>query len=254
MSEAASLGAHGQFSRRRGWDEAKRDDRLITLARIIKKHTRIRLSAWIRHDDFEQHIKSIPSPVRRLAADSPYVLLFQQVIMAPAVFGDRHGITDDPCDFIFDKQGAFSEEATQWWPMFKWTVENSSKSDLAKFVGDQPIFRDEKVFLPLQAADLYAWQVRNNYVENHRVPNQTIMIPQSRVLGILTPIPMINREYPTAEVIRLRDHLLKVGAEYSKAFPEVPLLGPEANPRERRKAHRKARKATAKASGPVSGG
>lgn len=36
---------------------------------------------------------------------------------------------------------------------------------------------------------------------------------------------MINREYSTAEVIRLREHLLKVGQQYAKAFPDVPSVG-----------------------------
>lgn len=245
MAEAAHLG--GQFSKRKGWTETKRDDRIVTLARLIRKYAQVRITAWIRHDDYNTHIKPLPTPVRRLVQDSPYVMLFQQIILSAAVFGDRHGIVE-PCDFIFDTQGAFSTEAMQWWPHFKRTVQLSSKSDLAKFVGDPPIFRDEKAFLPLQAADLYAWQVRNHYVENHRVPNQTLVVPMNRILQMLNPIPAINREFSTAEVIRLREHLLKAKDDYVRAFPDIPLLGPVQGKRERRRAHSAARKATAKAS------
>jgi hypothetical protein len=240
MSEAVNFG--GQFSRRDGWNDANRDDRLVTLARIIRKHVSLRVSAWIRHDDFEEHIKSLLTPVRHLGIDSPYVMLLYQLILAIAVFGDRHGL-QSPCDYIFDDQGKLAEEAEYWWPSLKSIVEQSKRSDLAKFVGSQPIFRDEKVFLPLQAGDLYAWQIRNRYVENHQVPHQTIFVPPNRILGMMNTIPVINREYPTDEVIRLREHLLKTREQYAKAFPDVPLIGPYKNSKERRKAHKQAREA-----------
>jgi len=240
MNEAA--GMNGQFHKRRGWTEPKRDDRLVTLARIIKKYASVRVSAWIRHDDYETHIRSLPAPVRHLGFDSPYVLLLQQLILAIAVFGDRHGIKT-PCDCILDEQGHLAEEALFSWPTFKSLVERSSRSDLAKFVGSPPIFRDEKNFLPLQSGDLYAWQIRNHYVENHRVPNQTIRFSPNRILGILDRIPLINREYPTDEVIRLREHLLKQCDAFAKTFPDVTLLGPHKDPKERRRAHKQARTA-----------
>ncbi len=248
MTEAANLS--GQFSRRMGWDEAKRDDRLVTLTRIIRKYASVRVSAWIRHDDYDTHIKSLKAPIRHLALDSPYVMLLQQLVLAIAVFGDRHGIKDH-CDYIFDEQGKLAEEATYWWPQFKWHVDHSTRSDLAKFVGSPPIFRDEKCFLPLQAGDLYAWQIRNQYARNHAVPNQTIFAPHSRILGMLDTIPLINREYPTDEVLRLREHLLKAGEQYAKAFPDIPLIGPHADRNDRRKAHKQARKARAASKPPI---
>jgi hypothetical protein len=37
LTEAMSLSAKGQFARHRGWNEAKRDSRLIDLANVIRK-------------------------------------------------------------------------------------------------------------------------------------------------------------------------------------------------------------------------
>jgi Protein of unknown function (DUF3800) len=250
MTEAANLG--GQFSKRKGWDETKRDDRLAMFVRIIRKYARVRVSAWIRHDDYDKHIKSIPAPARTLAIDSPYVFLLQQLILAIAVWGDQHGIRE-PCDYFFDEQGAVGDEATNWWPNFKALVQQSERSDLADFVGSPPIFRNEKCFLPLQAADLYAWQIRNHYVQNRRTPTQKIIVPPNRFLASLMSMGAINREYSTPEVLHLREHLLKVGEAYAQAFPDRTLVGPVKDRRKRRKAYRQNRKANA-ASRPSSRG
>lgn len=241
MSEAARL--RGQFDKGRGWTESKRDDRLISLARVIRKHARVRVSAWLRHEDFEAHIKTIHAPVRRLASDNAYVMLFMQIILATAVFADRHGISE-ACNFVFDEQGSLGEEAAGWWPNFKWIVENSTRSDLRNFVGSKPVFSDEKNTLPLQAADLYAWQVRHDYVVNHKIKNQTIKFPATKVLRVLGEMPAINREYSTEEILRLRQHLLETGKRFAEQFPDLPLLPPIVEKRERRKAHRKARKSS----------
>jgi hypothetical protein len=116
MTEAANFG--GQFDRAKGWDEAKRDDRLISLTRIINKHAHLIIHAAVRNDHFEKYIKSIPAPERSLAIDSPYVLMFTQIILAMATFGDQLQIRD-ACDFIFDEQGAFSKAALAFWPNLK---------------------------------------------------------------------------------------------------------------------------------------
>jgi hypothetical protein len=63
MSEAAWFG--GQFSRQKGWDERKRDDRLITLTRIIRKYVKLRVSVCIRHDLFQKYMLSVPAVVNR---------------------------------------------------------------------------------------------------------------------------------------------------------------------------------------------
>jgi len=78
--------------------------------------------------------------------------LFQQIILAMAVRGDLYGV-NAPCDFIFDTQVGFSAEIQGQWPQFKEVVKSASRTDLPALVGDLPIFRDEKTFLPLQAAD-----------------------------------------------------------------------------------------------------
>jgi hypothetical protein len=241
MSEAANLGAHGQFARRLGWDEKKRDDRVAAFARIIAKHTRLRVSASIRHQDWAQ-IASLPAVERRLAIDTPYVMLAHRLILAVAVIGDRLGVSE-PCDYIFDQQEGFSDELLKNWPDFKQNLEQSARSDLAKFVGSPPIFSDEKSFLPLQAADLYAWQIRRYYVNNHGVENQTIFIPPSLTLRMIEHIPAIDREYSTAELVRLREHLVELGEIFSRENPTVHLHAAAADRKQAKRDRSRARRA-----------
>jgi hypothetical protein len=168
-----------------------------------------------------------------------------QIIFATAVFQDRHGL-NEPCDFIFDEEITFSKEVIEWWPNVKKWIKMNGRSDLIKFLGSTPIFRDEKKFMPLQAADLYAWQIRNHYMANNSVDKQTIKIPRNRVLQTLWPIGAINREMSTAEIIRLRGHLLEVGKRFVEDNPNVTLFPPIEDKRARQRAHRAARELTSK--------
>jgi hypothetical protein len=233
MKEAAKL--KDQFDPSKGWTDAKRDDRLITFTRIIRKHARIRIHAKIKNADFDKYIKSIPVPNRMLFTDNPYTLLFQQIILAMAVRGDLYGV-NVPCDFIFDTQVGFSAEIQEQWPQFKEVVKSASRTDLPALVGDLPIFRDEKTFLPLQAADLYAWQMRNYFAQN-----QVLTVPVNRVLGQLVPIPMIERSYEEDEVIRLRNYLLEMGKKFTEANPNIRLRHASDSKGARRQARRKSR-------------
>jgi hypothetical protein len=116
MAEAA--GFRGQFSRARGWDERKRDDRIIRLCGVIRKYSMVTIQAAVRNDHFEKYIKSIATPERTLMVDSPYVLVFTQLILAMATFGDQAGI-EEACEFIFDKQEGFDGPALTAWANMK---------------------------------------------------------------------------------------------------------------------------------------
>jgi hypothetical protein len=128
------------------------------------------------------------------------------------------------------------------WPQFKSLIENQTRSDVKRIVGSPPIFRNEMEFLPLQAADLYAWQVRNHYVENHRVENQTIEIPPNRVLRSLGTMPSIFRHYDEPEFQRLQAHLLRIGEQFAQDHPDVPLIPIGDDKTERKRARRRGRK------------
>ena len=192
------------------------------------------------YDAFMRHIASLSAIARRLATDNPYPFLFLQTVLAVAVRGDLYGI-NSACDFIFDEQLGFQEEILGWWPQTRALIDRAPRSDIAQRVGSPPIFRNEKEFLPLQAADLYAWQVRYNYIRNNAVPGQTIIMPPTRAFRVLEPLPEIYLLYSEEALLRLRAHLLKIGEQFVTEFPNTALIPLSDDPSERRRQRRRAR-------------
>jgi uncharacterized protein DUF3800 len=239
MTEAARL--QEQFSRKKGWDETKRDDRLVTLIRIINKYAMLRVSVSIRHDLFEKYMRRVPAVERNLGTDSPYLLLFTQMISVALLFADQRGVKD-PIDFIFDKQDGFEQEAHRQWPLYELALQTSPRGDLTKLLGDGPFFLDEKQRLPLQAADLYVWQARNHYVENHRLKNQTIIFPMNSTYRLLRPIPYFHRSIKEPELIRQYASLVQTGEMVKSNQPGLTLFDFIPDRRQRRKAHRATRR------------
>ncbi len=102
--------------------------------------------------------------------------------------GSTIGFTE-PCDFVFDEQVA-------WWPNLRKVAATYCKTDLTRSIGATPTYGDEKTVLPLQAADLYAWQLRRNFSEN-----KVIFMPTRRPLRQLEPILEIGHHYEEDEVM-----------------------------------------------------
>jgi Protein of unknown function (DUF3800) len=241
MTEAANLG--GQFSRARGWDESKRDDRVMALCDVIKRHSTLRIQAAVRNDHFEKYIKSIPAPERTLMIDSPYALVFTQIVLAMATYGDRVGVAD-ACEFIFDRQHGFDSLALTAWSNAKALAKASNRSDLGKFIGPEPKFADDKTFLPLQAADLYAWHLRRHYDRN-----QVLYVPPCRVLRQFERMASITRTYDEPELRRLREFLLKGGEIFRANNPDIPLVYAGKTKTERRRIRKQTKGALARAVG-----
>jgi hypothetical protein len=118
-----------------------------------------RISAMVWKEDFDAHIRGA-SPWREL--DNPYFLLFNQIIILTAGFVQELGKTalgtsDAKVEFVFDEQGVLGRAAVGWWDVLKQTLE----PEKAQLLGAPPEFGSDKRLLPLQAADLLAWSVRN---------------------------------------------------------------------------------------------
>jgi hypothetical protein len=241
MSEAGSLSE--QFHRSRGWTDRLRDTRVLELAQVVRKFAVARIHASMKNAHFTKYITSVPAPERKLAIDSPYVLLFTQIILAMATAGDQLGL-QGACDFIFDEQGAFGREALDWWPNFKQLVNAQRRSDIAKLVGSRPIFRDENEFLPLQASDLYAWHIR----KHSELTKGGLVVPANVVLRQFDNMPAIGRNYGEAELQRLRNHLLEGGKIFAANNPHIPLHPPGKTKAERKRLRKKTKGALARAS------
>ncbi len=216
FNEAMAL--KGQFSKDAGWDDEKRDRKIDSLIDVVLKHARIRIHATIRHDEFRRHFLSIPTPKRHKAIENPYVLLAMQLIFAMAVWSPMHNIFES-CDFIFDEQGKYGDELTRWYPIFRQQTHASARTDIATYLGKPPQFGKDNEYMQLQAADLYAGLVRRHYWNN-----KIIIAQPSTPLRRLSAVPEIVRDYSAAELMRLNQHLLRVGDTFYANNPKARRL------------------------------
>ena len=142
-----SSGYGPAWALREGWSHEARDKFVYELAEIIGRHGTHRVDVSVFRTDFDDLLlNAVDSPEY---AD-PYYLLFQTTCRAVWA-----GISD-PCDFIFDEQGKVGLRAVSWWPH----VRDWFDPKVHPLIGSSPIFRDDARFRPLQAADMYAWLIR----------------------------------------------------------------------------------------------
>jgi hypothetical protein len=105
--------------------------------------------------------------------DSPYFILFYEVILATAKLMEKahlHGTVD----WVFDEKDSIGIQAVSW---YAW-IKKQAKPNLRRRLGSTPIFRDDENVLPLKAADLFAWQIRK-----HISDEQPLGIQRNEILG-----------------------------------------------------------------------
>jgi hypothetical protein len=91
---------------------------------------------------------------------NPYYLAFSAIISGVAREQGKLGLHDE-VDFIFDDQVMEKDKIVRAWDAFK----TNASTDTRGLIGSVPYFRDDKKFLPIQAADLIAWWVRKLVTE-----------------------------------------------------------------------------------------
>jgi hypothetical protein len=182
-----AMGLSGQFDKKRGWTEQKRDNRLVELAHVIAEHIPERFSVAMRHSDYRKYIHGIPTEKRVKNLENPYFLLFHEFMLVTA---SVHSVSKDvnPCEFVFDDQGKIGKRAAAWWPVFRKSMQTAAKFDFSPyFTASEPMFKKDHEFRPLQAADLHAGQIRL------AMRSDKIFIPPSPSLRILMPISGYHR-------------------------------------------------------------
>ncbi len=85
------------------------------------------------------------------SADNPYYWGFKYITGLLAERQNLIGL-NEPIDFVFDDESE-KVKIPHAWDLMK----IAAQPETARFMGDTPIFRDDKKVMPLQAADLYAW-------------------------------------------------------------------------------------------------
>lgn len=145
-SEAESLRPDGQWA---GVSPTQRDQKIDDLIDVISKCALRCVCARMRQRDYDELVKGNVPP----AWDSPYYFLQTFVIGAAINSEKRDGRGGQQIDFVFDRDQKHESRSKLLMPRVQ--PLDMMHGSLANVT-----FQDEKEFLPLQAADLVAWQIR----------------------------------------------------------------------------------------------
>jgi hypothetical protein len=150
MSEAAALG--DQFH---GWEIIERNDKLTALAEVINRHAKAVVFHTIDLHVFRLAAKNQPKPFNQ-----PYFNAFHKIIWSICMYLWETRWREE-FEIIFDQHEMFGPKAKEWYPFLKHLMGNTIPPDAHAMLPAEPMFRDDQKFLPLQAADLFAWGLRN---------------------------------------------------------------------------------------------
>jgi hypothetical protein len=124
---------------------------------IIERHVKASIAVIVDIDALKMVVRSLSAPLNVFEIDkleNPYYLANRKIITMLTQFQEKMGLLE-PVDFIFDDQTE-KRDLMDGWELFK----AGAPSTVRRFLGATPRFEDDKQFLPLQAADLFAWWIR----------------------------------------------------------------------------------------------
>ena len=150
MAEAAEK--EGQFS---GMPDEFVRCKINDLLAIIDKHQPDGLYLFLDWDDYRTIIHEHLEENFR----NPYHLLFPGIFDLIAAYQRQKGIFPEPIDVDFDEQGSAGQFAQGVYPMMKANCDE----DTRKMLGRIPLMLNDKNVMPLQAADMLAWNVRREH-------------------------------------------------------------------------------------------
>ena len=209
MSEAQSM--RGQFY---GWAENNRDAKVQRLAGIVKAH-----AGWtIQSSVSKKECTRLLDPTVPYGLARPYYHCFYGLIIQIAKFLQAMDV-QIPVDFIFDEQGEVGREAAEFYDY----VKNQQIPELKALLGCRPVFKDEKVVMPLQAADMLAWIIRRE----HQYPYETRSLTLSSILaddayhvGVDLDTPYLERISQQMSHVK-HTHLMRDKKTWNKLKKEI---------------------------------
>lgn len=166
-----------------GWSYVDIQKKISDLISVIIPYVTHRVSVSINHEEFSKFLR-----VNDVAPLSdPYYLLFMAMIGMVIIGLDREGETA-PISFVFDEQGHIGFKALEMVRVIKQNAHLHFTSSQSKLLVGLPTFADDKRMMPLQAADLYAGNVRRFYIDNKK-----LYMPLRQHMRELSSIPSFSK-------------------------------------------------------------
>lgn len=220
-----------------GFTKEEVDQKINLLTDITLKYIDYGTVAAILWKHFREVVQAqIVKPKGRLIkfAEHPYDLCFHALtanILNEQLRRDHH----EEIDFAFDQQGSLLLRCINWYNEYK----KKAPEPLRKIMG-LVVPGDDKVLLPIQAADLVAWQVRNRFVmsdaevtesvtkiaDSKKIYKRPISKPElqdfiaglNTAAGIRNVLRALGIDITTDQVVEI---LAKVGEEVVEAGAEA---------------------------------
>jgi hypothetical protein len=203
MTEAMRL--TGEFAR--GWTRSVRDQRVFELAEIIKTHAVVRVDSVMKRGWYNSLVRTIDREW-----DDPYYFLFMQLLWSVQDYQAKHD--QAVCDLILDVQGNMEVKILSKWQAFQDFEPNETRR---KMMDSPPLFRDDRSFLPLQAADMYAWLVRDHVSRSIREERRDTSKKQRVVIDAsvkqLRTLENISREYSFESLMNIGARMMVARAK-----------------------------------------
>jgi hypothetical protein len=145
----------------------ERLSRVAAFYRVIEAHAQTAISIQLRLADIDGAMRRMVVPGTKLnwkGWRNPYLFAFRMLTdvinMRRQEMGQVMNV-EEKIDFIFDERSE-KVRVMQAWE----TVRNALPQRTARLYGATPRFEDDEDFLPLQAADFWAWWVRKWALED----------------------------------------------------------------------------------------
>jgi hypothetical protein len=163
----------------RGVDRLFRQLKVRKLATVISEAGPIPVACCMRWDDYNSVVKGKVPP----GLDNPYAVLFFKImriiseLQLAAQIPENTGYNH--VDFIFDEQDSAGFQALRWYEVLRERVGEPHRTMIA----NTPLFRDDRLMNPLQAADMLAWHIRRHfaYPDENRADVFGLLQPQGEV-------------------------------------------------------------------------
>ncbi|HEY1926624.1 MAG TPA: DUF3800 domain-containing protein [Caulobacteraceae bacterium] len=204
MAEAQNL--RDEF---KGWSEADRDAKVLALARLIPE-----FRCWSAHASVSRsEYATLLAPASPAPLKTPYFCCWWMLIDTVARYHQSLDLGDvPPTHFTFDQQGGLGDDAALWYPWIK-----AAQTDIQAQIGERPVFRDDKLFPAIQAADMLAWHLRRRHERDEQRPAFDLLVGDSHVCrdidaATLTTLARQFRRVPGVDLVQSRSEWRKVKA------------------------------------------